>query len=619
MTDITTSGYMGKILRVDLTTGQVKKEALDEKVARKFLGGSGLGIYYLYNEVSPATEWFDPNNRLIVMSGPLGATIGGSGGYSVITKGPMTNGASSSQGMGYWGAFLKTAGFDGLIIEGSAKEFVYLYIHDENVEIRKASHLLGKNTWETQESIEKELGKNSNQLSVVNIGPAGENLVRFACLVSDRGHVAAHNGVGAVMGAKKLKAIAVERGQSKVNVNDKKLLDEFFKQRMKKVKDSGHYIWRGTQPGYKMFGDLGLIPVKNYTTLDWSGYENLDSEYYRKVYSMKRTTCWACPFDHCHTVKITSGPYEGFFGEEPEYEAMVSYGPVIGNKDPAGAIVLGNETDWLGLDINEAGWVISWVMECYEEGVFTSKDTDNLEMTWGNIESARQLLRKIAHKEGIGSLLADGVMRAAVKIGGRAGEKAIYTKKGNTPRSHDHRTIWNTIIDTVTSSMGTDEASALLSPPEALGLPADTNRGSAEGAALINAATAKLGNKHLVDSMILCYLNTYGASKRELLSHLTAATGWPPEEFDQFGFMVNNLYRAFGIRHGHTREMDEPSPRYGSTSLAGQGKGKSLLPEWQEARRVYYESMGWDGESGKPLPETLRKLGLDFVISHIWG
>jgi aldehyde:ferredoxin oxidoreductase len=489
-----------------------------------------------------------------------------------------------------------------------------------------ASGLEGKDIFETDEKLRKRYGEEGidDWVSIAAIGPAGEKQVRFACIVNDRGHVAASGGGGAVMGSKNLKAIVVH-GDRGVPIHPKDR--ESFLQCARQWRDEAKHTAMGKlvdQCGslgfFTPYHSRGWVPVKNLTTNIFPKEKYFDGEYVRKkLHRMQPRSCHGCTFHHCHVVEVVRGPYRGTIGEEPEYEAMVSYGPVIGNKDPAGAIVLGNETDWLGLDMNEAGWLIAWVMECYEEGVFTSKDTDNLEMTWGNIESARQLLRKIAHKEGIGSLLADGVMRAAVKIGGRAGEKAIYTKKGNTPRSHDHRTIWNTIIDTVTSSMGTDEASALLSPPEALGLPADTNRGSAEGAALINAATAKLGNKHLVDSMILCYLNTYGASKKDLLSHLTAATGWPPEEFDQFGFMVNNLYRAFGIRHGHTPEMDEPSSRYGSTSLAGQGKGKSLLTEWQEARRVYYESMGWDGESGKPLPETLRKLGLDFVISHIWG
>ena len=226
-----------------------------------------MGLRYLYHEVPPDVKWSDPENRFIVMSGPLGGTVGGTGGYSVITKGPMTNGASSSQGMGFWGAFIKLAGYDGLIVQGAAKEWSYLYIHDRVAEFRDAKHLLGKNTWETQEAIEKELGKDRKQLSVMSIGPAGENLVRFACLLSDRGHVAAHNGVGAVMGSKRLKAIAVERGKSTVQVNDRAKLVQLYKEIMEQRKKQPG--WEGTPVIFRPMGALGLLPIKNYTASDW--------------------------------------------------------------------------------------------------------------------------------------------------------------------------------------------------------------------------------------------------------------------------------------------------------------------------------------------------------------
>lgn len=618
MAGITECGYMGKVLRVNLSTRSASEDVLEEATLKKYLGGTGLAIKYLYDEVPPGVEWSDPENRFIVMSGPLGGTVGGTGIYSVITKGPMTNGAASCQGNGYWGAFIKFAGFDGLIVEGAAGDWVYLYIHDGTAEIRDARQLIGKNTWDTQGAIEKELGKTSKKLSVITIGPAGENLVRFACVESDRGHVAAHNGVGAVMGSKKLKAIAVERGEAKVTVKDGKKLTQLHKAIMDAQKKRLLNMWEGTQPTFNTFGNLGLLPIKNYTTADWSGYEKLDGGYYRKHFTLKRETCWRCPFNHLHMVTITEGPYRGFVGEESEYEGLAGMGPLIGNQDPAAAIVLSNEADWLGLDVNEASWMIAWLMECYEEKVFTDKDTNGLEMTWGNVEAAREILRKIAYREGIGNLLAEGVMRAANKMGGEAAKRAVFTKKGNTPRMHDHRTIWNTLLDTTTSSMGNDEASTLLAPPEALGLPKETDRGTAEGAALLNAAAAKIGLKHLLDSFVICYLNTYGSGINDMLSILNAATGWTEHDIGQFGFRVNNLLRAFGIRHGWTAEMDEPSPRYGSTSLAGAGKGKSILTNWNEARMTYYKEMGWDPETGKPLPETLKKVGLEFVIPDLW-
>jgi aldehyde:ferredoxin oxidoreductase len=616
--NITSRGYMGKVLRVDLSRGSSCDVVLDGEIAKRYIGGSALGLWYLYNEVTPEVEWSNPKNRFIVMSGPLGGTVGGTGGYSIITKGPMTNGAASTQGMGYWGAFIKTAGFDGIIVQGAAKDWVYLYIHDGAVEIRDARHLVGKNTWEVQTCLEKDLGKSHSKFSAMTIGPAGENLIRFACVVSDRGHVAAHNGVGAVMGSKRLKAIVVERGNLKVKVWDRKLLNHVHKGIMEKMKESPLSMWQGTQPCFIPFGKAGIVPVKNYTTADWTEYEGMDATYYRQHTTLKRETCWGCPYDHLHVIRITEGPYKDFEGEEPEYEGMAGCGSLIGNKDPFAAIVLNNETDWLGLDVNESTWLIAWLMECYEEGLFTSEDLDGLEMKWGDIESSRKLLRKIAYREGIGDILAEGVMRAAMKMGGKAEEKAIFTKKGNTPRCHDHRTIWNTIIDTATSSMGTDEVSTLLATPEVLGLPKETNRGTPDGAALINAAAAKKGAKHLLDSLLMCYVHSFGSSTNDLLSLLTATTGWSGNEFSLFGLMVNNFFRSFSIKHGHTASMDEPSLRYGSLSLAGPGKGKSILADWGKARQSYYEAMGWDKETGKPLPETLEQLGLSFVIPDLW-
>jgi aldehyde:ferredoxin oxidoreductase len=616
MVEINDCGYMGKILRVDLSANSVAEETVDEEILKKYIGGAGLGIKYLYEEVPPGVEWSDPGNRFMVMSGPLSGTVGGTGTYSVVTKGPMTNGAASCQANGFWGAFIKSAGYDGVIVQGKARDWVYIHISDDGVEIKNAAHILGKNTLETQGTIEMELGKDLSKLSTICIGPAGENLVRFACTNSDRGHIASHNGVGAVMGSKKLKAIAVEKGKHKVKVKDRKLLNQLVKERWEKVKVHPLNFWEGTSHILIPMAEIGALPIKNYLTHDYKEYEKLDGSYIRKHFPMKRTPCYGCPFNHCHTVTIPDGEFKGFEGEEPEYEGLAAWGPLIGNTDPAAAIVLSNEVDWLGLDTNESGWMIAWLMECYEERIFT--DTNGLKMTWGNVESVRKMLRKIAYREGIGDLLAEGVMRAANKLGGEVSKRAIYTKKGNTPRQHDHRTSWNTILDTSTSCMGTDEVATLFAPPEALGLPKETDRGTAKGAALLNAAAAKLGIKNLQDSLVICNLTIFGISLDELFSILIAVTGWSRDDVGKFGLRITNLFRAFDIRHGHTADKDEPSARYGSTSLAGAGKGKSILENWDVARETYYEVMGWDRKTGKPLPETLKELGLEFVVPDPW-
>ena len=209
-------GYAGKILRVDLTHGKITEETPDETVLRKYVGGAGLGAKFLYEEVPPGLDCFDPENRIILTSGPFGGTqIPGGGTFSVSTKGVLTGGAASCQANGFWGAFLRLSGFDGVIVQGASDHLVYLYIHDGKAELRDAGHLAGKDTWETDEAIKKELGYKKREMSVAGIGPAGEKLVKFSAIVADKGHVAGHNGMGAVMGSKKLKAIAVARGKAR--------------------------------------------------------------------------------------------------------------------------------------------------------------------------------------------------------------------------------------------------------------------------------------------------------------------------------------------------------------------------------------------------------------------
>lgn len=373
-------GYAGKLLRIDLTNGSMKEEWLDDVELRKFVGGAGFGIKYLYEEVPPGIDGFSPDNRLILTSGPLGGTsIQGSGTYSVSTRGILTGGAAFSQANGLFGAFLRFAGFDGLIIQGAAKKPVYLYVHDDKVEIKPAEHLMGKDTWETDDAIKKELGLSKGSMSVASIGPAGEKLVKFAAIVSDKGHVAGHNGIGAVMGSKNLKAIAVKRGKNKINLYDPKKLASLNKEILEKIKDNpfSQSLYKyGTLGTYRLTEAIGALPIKNYTTNiypDKSKLEQFTPDYIRGRFQPKPNPCWGCKMHHCHDSTITEGPYKGLVVEEPEFECMSAMGSQIGNMEVASAMMLTNVVDRLGLEMNETGWVIGLVMECYEKGVITRR------------------------------------------------------------------------------------------------------------------------------------------------------------------------------------------------------------------------------------------------------
>ncbi|MBI2909141.1 MAG: hypothetical protein HYX92_15965 [Chloroflexi bacterium] len=617
-------GYAGKFLSVDLSSGRISEESPDEATLRKYLGGTGFGSKVLYEEVPPGVAWSDPENRLVMATGPLaGTSVCGSGTFSVVTKGPITNGATSTQANGFFGAYLKFSGFDGIIVQGRAERWQYLFVHDGAAELRDASALVGKDTWEIEDLIKAELGAKEAELSVFGIGPAGENLVRFAAIVGDKGHAAAHNGVGAVMGFKRLKAVAVARGKGRIPVADSKRLGELARDLMEKMRTEKAWSVRyytGTLEGVRRYEKSGALPIKNYTTNTWAispdDLNKFGSEYIRDHFQAKRHTCWACPTHHCHILRIPDGPYAGFVGEEPEYECFAAWGPLIGNSDVAASIVLSNEVDRLGFDTNEAGFLISMVVECYEKGLLTRKDTDGLEMTWGNVPAVRAMLRKIAYREGFGDVLAEGVMRAAQAIGGEALNIGVHTMKGIVPRGHDHRTLWFHMFDTCVSDTSTVE-SGTKADPKMFGIPPLSSNFAGEEIARIVAAVR--GIMPFEDSLGVCRFTTDSRMQR-LAEFMQAATGWDytPEEGNASGRKFANLLRAFNVRHGHHPGLDNPSPRYGSTPVDGPGAGKSIAPEWEKMLDIYYRDMGWDRLSGRPLPETLRSLGLEHVARDLW-
>ncbi len=625
-------GHTGKILRVNLSRGEFGIETEAPATLRKYLGGVGLGANILYHEVPPGAGWSDPENRIILASGPLGGTkVMGSGNFSVVTRGALTDGPTSTQANGYFGAYIKFAGFDAVIVQGKAPELCYIYIHDGQAELRDAGHLAGKDTWETEDLIKEELGFSSQAMSVFGIGPAGENLVRFAALVGDRGHVAAHNGPGAVMGSKNLKAIAVARGKGRVRVYDAAKLSSLSKQMFEVIKnDAGwaqtyHYgtLWiMGALVAAGGPGPFGLGGIyKNYRTtvspMSEEEAKTFSPDFLReRLTVVRRHPCWGCQMHHCDIIRIPEGPYAGAEGEEPEYEGYAAVGTQIGIWDGITATALCNEVDRLGLDINETGWVLGMVMECYEKGLLTRADTDGLEMTWGNVEAVRAMINKIAHRQGVGNMLAEGVMRAAQSIGGEATDFAVHSQSGNTPVSHDHRTAWAYLLDMCVSNTGTSEVH-LMPRTNFLGFSSPGDPYSHREIASMVAEVK--GFTPFMDSLGVCRQSNRDVPEL-LVGMLNAGTGWDFtfEEGMQVGLRVVNLLRAFNIRRGYKPEVEAPSPRYGSIVPDGPARGKDIAPVLDEMLDIYYREMGWDRATGKPLPETLQKLDLADIIPDLW-
>jgi aldehyde:ferredoxin oxidoreductase len=617
MTEKVTGGYMGKILRVNLSNEKISVERLDNATRRKYVGGTGMGAKYLYEEVPPGVEWDDAENRMMFFSGPFNGTkVNGAGAFSLVTKGPMTNLAVATQANGYLGAFLKFAGLDGIIVQGKAKGLSYLYVHDGTVEIRDAKHLKGKDTRETEDIIKKDI---KGQSSICAIGPAGENLVRFAGIISDHAHSSSHNGVGAVMGSKNLKAIVVERGKQRVPVDNPARLAEAASALVGEVMKDKAMSKYGTAMGYPILAASGQLPVKNYTTSIWPNAENFGGEYLRSHFKVKTVTCWGCRVAHIRETEITEGPYKGAVVKEPEYEALAAMSSEIGQHDQAATMVLCDKIDRLGMDVNETGHLFGWLMECYEKEFIKKEDFDGIEMTWGNVEAVQQMLDKIAHRDGCGNIFAEGVKRSAEKYGGNAMNCAIYTQKGASPRGHDHRGRWTELMDTCMSNTSTIEIGPGLPFLDILGeySTPEVMKDRFNGMLQSTANSKVNGVRQFQDCLIICFF--CAPDFPLILDCLNSITSWDMDipEAMNVGRRIINRLRVFNFRHGLTKEVEAPSIRYSSTPIDGPAMGKTIMDNWDGYRSNYYQNMGWAPGTGKPLPETLERLGLSDLIPDL--
>lgn len=609
-------GYVGKILRVNLSTGEMAEESLEPAFVRKWVGGVGFGARILYEEVPPGVEWSDPENRMIWTSGPLaGSGVYGAGTFNIATKGPMTNLAGCSQANGFFGAYLKFSGYDGIILQGQAPELVYLWLKDGKAELRDARHLAGKDLFDLEESLREELGVKGRQVSIYGIGPSGENRVRFAAIGGDGGHLAAHNGLGAVLGAKNVKALVAYKGKINFPIHDGGRLKAANLAVFNHSKDFGHVYKWGTGGGFSTVHDLGFLPVKNYTTNLFPEHERMNGQYMRTHFDVRSVPCYQCRFAHVKEVTVTEGPYTGFVGEEPEYEQLAAWGPQIGNTDLGAVVMLTREVDRLGMDCNEASWTVGWVMECYDKGLLTKADLDGLDMSWGNVEAVRTLLGKIASRDGVGDLLAEGVKRASEQVGGEAATLGVYTEKGSSPRGHDHRGHWVELFDTTMTNTSTLESTWAGVHPQFVDQPPLADRFSHEEVATTNARFN--GIRQFDDCLGTCRLVCPHPGL--LLECVNAVTGWDLSLDNAFtvGRRIVNQLRVFNFRHGLRKEDERPSKKYGSVPVDGPAAGKDIMAKWGLMLDIYYTGMGWDPETGKPLPETLRDLDLEDLVAEL--
>jgi len=392
---------------------------------REQLGGVGLGAMILYRETATKggkgnVSWDHPDNRLVLGTGPLaGLPVWGTGGLTVCTIGPGTNGPTSTQANGFFGTNLKYCGYDAIIIQGQAKDWVYLYINDDVVELRDARALIGLDTWDTQGALYQETGLAGHQLSVYSIGPAGENLVRFAAIQGDYGHVASKNGVGAVMGKKKLKAVAMVKGTKALRAADPlglvRAADEIAHDLQTDPSARSLYEY-GTLPGVVNLNKMGALPIRNYTTsVTDADMTQWEAPKLREGFDHRGHQCNSCGMHHCHMSVIRQGAYKGKIVDEPEYEGWSGAGWTIGvTADKDGVAWLNTQLDRACLDVNEFGWLCGWVMEGIEQGWITKKQL-GFDLKWGDIAGADRLIQMICKREGFGDLLAEGVRSSAAR------------------------------------------------------------------------------------------------------------------------------------------------------------------------------------------------------------
>ena len=615
-------GYVGKLLRVNLTSDEFRVEQLQEDLARNYLGGSGIAARILYDNLDPMVEPLSPENILVFMTGPLTGTIAPScGRYTVCTKSPLTGIWAESHSAGFWGPELKFAGFDGVVFNGRAEGPVYLWVHDGEAELRSAKHLWGLDTYETELALRKEL--NDERVKVTCIGPAGERLVRVASVLNDMGRAAGRCGTGAVMGSKHLKAIAV-RG-TKVNVieaAEEVMLRSFLKKIYVTIRSHPTvqtFASYGTDGLMEMMHEYGDVPVKYFQRGEWAdGIPRISGEAMAKTILKRSYACFRCPIACGRIVAVKEGPYATGEGMGPEYETCASLGALCLN-DSIEAIAKANELcNRYGVDTISTGNLIAFTMECYEKNLLTKEDLDGVDLTWGNEKAVMGMITRIAMREGFGNVLAEGVRRASQRVGKGSEGFAMHVKGLEVPM-HDPRAFKGLGLQYATSHRGACHLRGEVFFIEQgeripdLGIHERVYRFTTEGKPWI---VMTMQNWHdVLDALILCKF-TY-LPPASVAAVYSMVTGWKTYHLEllKSGERVYNLKRVFSLRCGVTGREDTLPRRLLQEPLA-EGGSKGEVVELGKMLPEYYRLRGWS-EEGIPTVEKLKELNLHDVVMDV--
>jgi aldehyde:ferredoxin oxidoreductase len=620
------NGYAGKILHIDLTHSKIEIEEPDEGFYRRYLGGNGFVGYYLLKEMPAGTDPLGPDNVLVMACGTLtGIPVAGAGRSAVGAKSPLTGGYGEADVGGFFGAELKRAGFDALVIRGQAPKPVYLWVHDGQAEIRAAEHLWGMQTLECQEAVRAELGVKRARTAM--IGPGGEKMVRYACVINDLKHAAGRTGMGAVMGSKNLKCVAT-RGRAAVPVADAEALKELTRYMRENWQEkAGGLHELGTSGGVNGLNEMGAFPTRNFQDGQFEGAAKISGEAMRDTILVGREGCYACPVRCKRAVEVDDGTYQVIrsYGG-PEYETIGAFGSCCGVDDLPAIAQANALCNAYGLDTISTGMVVAFAMECFENGLLTLQDTGGLELKFGNAPAMVELTRQICEREGLGDLLAEGPRQAARKIGHGA-EAFVMAVKGQPFPMHEGRVRHGQALGYAVSPTGADHMhniweGGLVKAPLGQGL---------QSLGLYEPVPRTELNAHKIRAYI--YLTNWAWvsnhighcafvpwSREQIVQLIQAITGWQTNIWELLKVAERGvtLARVFNLREGLTRADDVLPARMNTPFVNGTLNEKPVDPEALDAAvRIFYGMMGWDPETGEPTEARLQELDIAWAREHL--
>jgi len=608
-------GYAGRILLIDLSTGKTTVEPLNEEYAKKYIGGIGLGMRLYLDHSKAGVDPFSPDNPLILTTGPISGTMWptGGNGHTFVSKSPQTFGVGESKAHGSFGTEMKRAGYDAIIIKGKAEKPVYLWVDDDSIQLVDASALMGKSPGETEDAIREELG--DYYIRVAAIGIAGEKLSRIACIINDKTRAAGRTGLGAVMGSKNLKAIAM-RGTRDVAVAKTDEFMEYVKEFHERMKGPATQKYRalGTPENILVHNSLSCMPTRNYRNSRFEGAEKVSGEVLNEKYVAKIIGCGSCAMRCEHEVVVPEGPYKNTM-TRMEYESLWALGPYCG-VDRLDAIIKAMDLcNYYGVDSISTGVIAGFAMDCYETGILTQQDMSGIDAKFGNAEAMVQLVEKIGKREGIGEVLADGVKFAAEKIGKGSDKLALHIK-GVEVTGYDLRCLKTAALGFAVSFRGADHNRH---GAYAFDVKGKVNRLIAEkGRGKLVRDMEDVYN--LIDSFIVCKFSrgTYYKELPDMAKLYALVTGFEitPEDLKKAGERIQNVARLFNIREGLGRKDDNLPYKVMHEPIPDEGPSKGAFVTQAELDLLlddYYESRGWTKE-GIPTKEKLKELGMEELM-----